>query len=355
MEELLQSSSYAFPAFSRGDIVEGTVVQLGRREILLDIGGKSEALISGDELVDDQNTYKGLKVGDKVLAYVLQVEGREGYPVLSLRRSFRQRRWGELEKAFEQDKILTAKVTGFNRGGLVADLGIETFIPFSHLDRTHFPEAGLAGGPENQQVAVAQQLVGRELQVKIIEMDRATGRLVLSEREAFSEEEAARRKEFFESLEVGSVVEGVVSGILDFGLFVDLGGVEGLIHVSEIAWEKVTDPADHYQLGDKVKVKVLNVDPKLFKVALSIRQTIANPWEGAAQRYLVGEKVVGEVVKVVPFGAFVRVEPGLDGLVHVSETTGPLRPGEQVEAVVLNIEPEARRLGLSVRKVKEAE
>lgn len=353
MEKLLNSSDYVFPSYSYGDLIEGTVVSVNKKELLLDIGGKSEAIIYGRELVDEVKTHTTLSPGDKVLTFVVQPESRDGCPLLSLRRAYKFRRWQELEKLFDSDSVITAKVAGENKGGLIVDVGIEGFVPFSHLDKVHFSQnTKFANGSAPQYSDVAANLMDKSLQVKIIEMDRSNNRLVLSEREAFSAEEVAQRKSFMSTLKVGEVREGSVTGVMNFGLFVDLGGVEGLVHISEISWEKVDTPADFYQSGDKVNVRVLSVSPELSKVALSIRQTTDDPWKDVGKSYKTGDVVTGEVVKVAPFGAFVRLKPGLDGLVHVSETTGPLKIGEDIQAVIINVEPHSRRMGLSIKKLE---
>lgn len=362
MAELLAKTEYKIPTFSYGDLVEGTVIATSRREILVDLGAKSEGFIANRELEEGLPFVKNLKVGDHVLASVLQAENDQGYIVLSLKRAANERRWRELEDLFEKDKPLKVKVREYNRGGFLAEAaGVTGFIPMSHLKKGHF--GGFSPNGENARVLEEEvgKMIGEELTVKIIEMDRNQNRLVLSEKEALTETERQELEKALASLKIGQVLEGRVTGIMPFGLFVELKGsgrqkalekLEGLVHISEVAWEKVAHPRDLYRVNDKVKVKVLEVDPGLFKVALSIKQTVKNPWEGAEKRYKVGDVVAGEVLKIVPFGAFVRLEPGLDGLIHVTETTGPLKVGEKVKALVLEVNPTEQRLALSLKKLK---
>lgn len=353
MAELLQKTGYKIPNFSYGDIVEGKVVSVSRNEILLDVGAKAEGLIAGRELEEQPHLWKTLKIGDRLAAFVVQAENDQGYLVLSLRKAVPDKRFKELEELYDKDETLPVRVTDYTKGGFLVDAGgVPGFVPLSHLSRAHAAKVQKGHGELAEK---ARALIGENLTVKIIEMDRLANRLVLSEKEVVSEQEKEARTTFLEALAPGQILAGRVSGVMPFGLFVEIGpaaaGLEGMVHLSEVAWERVTRAGDYYQVGDKVKVKVLEVDPALQKIALSVKQTQTNPWEGAQQRYVVGRVVEGEVAKIVPFGAFVRLEKGLDGLIHVTETTGPLKVGEKVKAVVLDVNPSEQRLALSLKKM----
>ncbi|MCG2686150.1 S1 RNA-binding domain-containing protein, partial [Candidatus Parcubacteria bacterium] len=241
-----------------------------------------------------------------------------------------------------------------NKGGLLCDVGGELrgFVPLSHLDSGHFAvqDSSVARGSTADLTTKLQPLVGQILKVRVIEVDQSQNRLVLSEKDAEYEEIQKRVKKFLGRVKIGEVLAGRVSGIMPFGIFVDVGtGVEGLVHISEISWDKVSYPGQLFTLGDEVKVKVLTVSEDENRLSLSIKALSEDPWKEAAQKYPVGSTVKGRVSKVMPFGAFVTLEPGLDGLVHVSETVGPLEEGEEVEARVLTVDGRRKRLGLSLR------
>ncbi len=353
MTSYLKDKDVDLKEYHAGDLVEGIVVSVSHGEILLDVGAKSEGIISGTELVDTDNTYKNLKPGDKILAMVLQAENEQGYIVLSLKRAEKDRKWRIAEMAYEDGSKLEALVIEYNKGGLLVDcIGLRGFVPLSHLDRVHFTEdlGKYASGSDAELKEILNVLSGKELQVKVIEVDREKNRLVLSEKDAMSTYSPEARQERLEKIKVGDSLEGVVTGIMNFGIFVDLNGIEGLVHISEIAWEKVNHPGDYYQVGSPIKVKVLGIDEDSKKLALSVKQLTDNPWETVEEKYPAGTTVTGKVSKIVPFGAFVNLEKGLDGLIHVSETDGPLEVGQKVTAVVTQVDGSNQKLALSVRQ-----
>lgn len=363
MAELLEKTGYNVPSFTYGSIVEGKIVSIAHNEILVDVGAKAEGIIAGRELEENPGLWKTLKVGDTLAAFVVQSENDQGYLVLSLRKAYPQQRWGELETLYEKDELVEVLITDFTKGGFLVDAGVPGFIPLSQLSRKNAKQLQSGHGdlPEK-----AKFLIGRRLTVKIIEMDRALNRLVFSEKEVLSEEERKMREEFLLSLKPGQIVTGTITGIMPFGFFVELGtpineegvsfSIEGMVHQSEISWEKSGRIGEQYKVGDVVSAKVLDVEPAVGRVSLSIRQTKENPWTGVGERYVVGSVVEGEVVKIVPFGAFVRLEKGVEALIHVTETTGPLKVGEKVKAMVLDVNPNEQRLALSLKKmVKPAE
>lgn len=353
MEALLKENPIDIKQFVVGELIEGIVVSASHREVLLDVGAKSEGIISGSELVDSDSSHKNLKPGDTVMAQVLQAENEQGYIVLSLKRAEKDRKWKVAENAFNDGSVLEAEVIEYNKGGLLVDcIGLRGFVPLSHLDRVHFTEdvGKYAGGSEAELRDTLNVLAGKTLKVRVIEVERQKNRLVLSEKDALSTYSPEARQKRLDEINPDDVLTGVVTGIMNFGIFVDLEGVEGLVHISEIAWEKVNHPRDYFSVGEEIEVKVLGIDKKSNKLALSVKQLTDNPWEIVEEKYPVGTKVSGTVSKIVPFGAFVNLEKGLDGLIHVSETDGPLEEGQEVTAVVTQVDGNSQKLALSVRQ-----
>lgn len=357
MEKLLKEERFLPRALRRGEVVEGVVLKKGKDDLLLDIGAKSEGLVSGNELEDQLGTFEKIEVGDSVLARVLRGNSKSGLAVLSLKEASGARKWRRLQKILEEQETLDVSVLGYNSGGLVVEIldGLEGFLPLSHLDWAHFPvkEQHRAEGEMGGKEAILSRLVGESLLVRIIELEPATERVVVSEKEALHDVQRAEVEKFWSGLEPGVRKHGVVTGIVPFGLFVRLEdtNVEGLVHVSEIAWGKVSHPGDLYEIGDKVAVKILSCDSEMDKVSLSIKALKDNPWEELEGRYKVGAVVSGEVTRITAFGAFVSLEDGIEGLIHISETVGPLAEGDRVKAKIIEFKPEEQRLGLSVRQI----
>jgi len=357
MEDLLEED-FSVPASLRaGSVVEGKVVSITHGEVVVDVGGKSEGIVSGDDLSDESGTCKNLKVGDKVLVTVAQTEDSRGSLVLSFKKAEKERRWAKLQQNFSQGIPFEVGVMEYNKGGILVDVeGLRGFVPISHLNKTHFAQfnkATTAEGPSSANRNL-KEVLGETLKVKIIELDKEQNRIVLSEKELESAKIEKEIRERLKKIKVGDVLEGAVIAILPFGLLVDCGGIDGLIHISEVSWEKVQNLSGLYRVGDKVKVKVLTIDEKEGKLGLSVKALMDNPWDKLAGRYQEGAIVKGKVTKIMPFGAFVELEPGLEGLVHVSETVGPLNPGDAVKAMVITIDPQNQKLALSMRKIEES-
>ena len=320
---------------------------------MLDIGSKSEGIILGGEIVDSFNTHKNLRLGDKVYSKVIQLENNQGYIVLSIKKAENERKWIEADEALTNGSVLEAIVVEYNKGGLLVDsLGIRGFIPLSHLDRVHFSNdiSKFASGSEAELKEALKPLTGKTIKVKVIELDKEKNRFVLSEKDALSSYSDESRQKRLQQISDGDVVKGIVTGIMPFGVFVDLEGVEGLVHISEIAWEKVGHPNQYFSVGQNIEVLVLGTDEKNKKLALSVKKLSPNPWITVEEKYPVGVKVIGVVSKVVPFGAFITIEKGLDGLVHVSEALEPLKEGDKVEAVVTQVDGSKQKLALSTRQ-----
>src|SRR3989339_870682 len=352
MEQLLKSA----PPIVRvrpGELVEGSVVFKAKNKLLLDIGGSQTGIVSGRELRDSFNTFRSLQIGEEVTALVLEEENEEGMVVLSLRMASQQKAWERFHKLIEDHRTMEFTAQEANKGGLLANIdGIRTFLPVSQLAPVNYPRVNNADASEI--ISKLKKFVGHTFTVKIISMDEEAGKIVVSEREAMAEE----RAKALEQLKPGDVRDGSVSGIVKFGLFVAFDGLEGLVHISEIAWGHVKNPAEYAQVGDKVQVKVIGVDGE--KLSLSIKQLTRDPWEEIAERYPVGKRVQGTVVRFADYGAFLKLEKDINGLVHLTElahhkVTDPsevLTIGQKVDAQVINIDIDERRIGLSIKAIK---
>lgn len=359
MGRLLELSDQEARTARRGELLEGTVVSIDRDGVLVDVGTKSEGVVPISEVqrMLDENR---LHVGDTVYVVVVQPEGRSEHSILSLSRARSERGWDAAQAAYEAGSILTARVVEVNRGGLVAELeGVRGFVPLGQIASVRV--GGLAAGQELD--AALAPMIGQEIPVKVLEVNRRRNRLILSERLARQERREQRKDELLTELKEGEVRHGRVSSLAEFGAFVDLGGADGLVHLSELAWHQVSHPSEVVQVGDEVDVQVLGVDREKRKVSLSLRRTQPEPWTTAAERYPPGTLVTGRVVRLANFGAFVRLEDGIEGLIHVSELSdrhvphprNVVQEGEVVTARVLRVEPERRRLGLSLRDVEQPE
>jgi Ribosomal protein S1 len=367
MEESNQNDMAALLAEStspisikRGDVVEGEIVRIDQEEILVDIGLKSEGVLSTKELPSSgYGSFNELHLNDKILVYVIQPETSEGHAVLSLKRANTERQWRIAEEQYKNNELLKAKVIDFNKGGLIVDVaGIRGFVPISQI--LNLKREEVAAGGENQETAAKlASMKDKELQLKIIEINRARNRLILSERLAVQEWRQRRREELLDELKPGEVRKGVVSNLANFGAFVDLGGADGLVHISQLAWSRVNHPSEVLHVGQEVEVQVLSVDKEKKKIALSIKRAEVDPWTTVEQRYTPGQLVTGTVTKIAPFGAFARIEDGIEGLIHLSELqpgTDPkavLHEGAQLQLRILRIDAERRRLGLSLRQAEE--
>ena len=364
MEELLAEQDTDIRSFKHGDVVEGAIVRIDKDEILVDIGAKSEGVVSNRELYGrNAESSPVLAVGDVVLVYVLQPESPEGHVVLSLRRAGLERKWRSMQEQFETGVIIEAPVIDHNKGGLIVDCGIRGFVPISQI--VDFPRRPQNEQPRDAAQEIAEKLqpyVGRRLRLKILEVNRKANRLILSEKVALYEERREKRDELFSSLQVGQKVKGNIRSIAPFGVFVDLGGIDGLVHKSELSWNKVNNPEAGYKVGEEVEAEVIDINHERGRISLSIRRLQPDPWHSTVADFKVGEIIDGTVTKLVNFGAFVRVRDGLEGLIHISELSHQrvahpgdvVREGQTIKLKIISLDSERHRLGLSLKQAEEA-
>ncbi|MBC9224847.1 30S ribosomal protein S1 [Aeromicrobium sp. 636] len=350
-EDFLAAIDKTIKYFNDGDIVDGTIVKVDRDEVLLDIGYKTEGVIPSRELSikHDVDPNEVVQVGDLVEALVLQKEDKEGRLILSKKRAQYERAWGDIEKIKEEDGVVEGTVIEVVKGGLIMDIGLRGFLPASLV--------------EMRRVRDLDPYIGQKLEAKIIELDKNRNNVVLSRRAWLEQTQSAVRQNFLNELKKGQVRKGVISSIVNFGAFVDLGGVDGLVHVSELSWKHIDHPNEVVQVGDEVTVEVLEVDLERERVSLSLKATQEDPWQHFARTHQIGQIVPGKVTKLVPFGAFVRVEEGIEGLVHISELAERhveipeqvVQIGDQVMVKIIDIDLERRRISLSLKQANETE
>ena len=348
-EDFLAAVDATIKYFNDGDIVEGTVVKVDRDEVLLDIGYKTEGVIPSRELSIKHDVDPGevVQVGDEIDALVLTKEDKEGRLILSKKRAQYERAWGAIEELKEKDEPVTGTVIEVVKGGLILDIGLRGFLPASLV--------------EMRRVRDLDPYIGQEIEAKIIELDKNRNNVVLSRRAWLEQTQSEVRSTFLNQLEKGQVRDGVVSSIVNFGAFVDLGGVDGLVHVSELSWKHIDHPSEVVEVGQKVTVEVLEVDLDRERVSLSLKATQEDPWQAFARTHALGQIVPGKVTKLVPFGAFVRVEDGIEGLVHISELAvrhvdladQVVSVGEELFVKIIDIDMDRRRISLSLKQANE--
>jgi len=332
-----------------GQIVEGLIVHIDEQGALVDVGTKSEGHIPREELADGKTDEgKPLAIGDRIAVYVVRPEDEEGSPVLSKKRADYERVWQRVIEAHETGAVLTGMVVDRVKGGLVVDLGLRGFLPASHV--------------RTRNVHALDRFIGQSLKIKIVEVDRARKRVVVSHKNAVEEERQKRRERTLETLEENKVYRGVVRRITDYGAFVDLGGVDGLLHVTEMSWTRVSHPREVVQVGDKIDVMVLRYDHEQNRISLGLKQILPDPWEEVPRNYKVGQIVNGTVTRVVPFGAFVKLEgTGIEGIIPNAELPGErgkkaadvMTAGDKVDVKIVNIRPSERRMTLSLRQFEQ--
>src|SRR3954467_9982553 len=334
--------------FSEGDVVSGKVVRIDQDEVLVDIGYKSEGVIPSNEL-SIRKTVKPseeVELGEEVDALVLTKEDQEGRLILSKKRARFEKAWRRIEQAAETGEPVTGTVIEVVKGGLILDLGVRGFLPASLVDI--------------RRVQNLDEFMGQQLECKVIELNRSRNNVVLSRRAVLEEERKEVREQILGRLEPGQVVEGKISNIVDFGAFVALGGIDGLIHISELSWSHVNHPSEVVSIGDTVRIKVLDIDRDRQRISLGLKQTQEDPWQRVVSTHRGGDVLEGTVTKVVAFGAFVEILPGVEGLVHISELADHhvenpsevVEPGSKLNVKILEIDEDRRRLSLSIKRVE---
>ncbi|MGH3034648.1 MAG: 30S ribosomal protein S1 [Gaiellaceae bacterium] len=349
--ELIPDYDSTFPIINEGEVVRGKVVRVDKDEVLVDIGYKSEGVIPVSELSIRRsvNPADEVQLGDEIDALVMTKEDAEGRLILSKKRARFEMAWKRIEGAAESGEPVDGTVIEVVKGGLILDLGVRGFLPASLVDI--------------RRVQDLDEFMGQQLRCKVIELNRSRNNVVLSRRAVLEEERREMRQAILDRLSPGDIVEGTVSNIVDFGAFVDLDGIDGLIHISELSWSHVNHPSELLEIGQQVRVKVLDIDRERQRISLGLKQTQSDPWQQVVDTYDQGDVVEGRVTKVVTFGAFVEVVPGVEGLVHISELAqhhveNPreiVSQGETVQAKIIEMDAERRRLSLSLKRVEEGE
>src|SRR3954453_2359411 len=353
LEQYLSDPSHDYKSLKYGDVMDGIIMPVDRDEILVDFGSKSEGIVPSREyssLSSDER--QALSIGDTILVFVVQPENQEGHAVVSIDRARQEKSWRRLQELHEANEVIEAEVTNYNKGGLLVNLdGVRGFVPASQVTE-------IRGGDEASKQADMARLIGSSLPLKVIEINRHRNRLILSERQAVQERRDVMKERLIDELSEGEVRKGRVSSICDFGAFVDIGGADGLVHLSELSWSRVRHPSEVLRVGQEIDVYVLGINAQEKKIALSIKRTQAEPWSQVAAKYEVGQLVRGTVTQLANFGAFARIEDGIEGLIHVSELTDErithpkqvVKEGDDLLLRIIRIDPQRRRMGLSLRR-----
>jgi small subunit ribosomal protein S1 len=343
---LLDLYDNSFRNIAEGEVVKGTVLKVTPSEVIVDVGYKSEGIIAIDEFVDE-NGQISVQPGDTVDVLLERTEDREGYVVLSREKAEKMKIWDEVEKAYAERKVVIGRVIERIKGGLAVDIGVRAFLPGSQIDV--------------RPVRNLDALRGQELRMRVIKVNKKRGNIVLSRKVLLEEENAEKKKTTLETLAEGKVLRGVVKNITDYGAFIDLGGIDGLLHITDMSWGRVGHPSELFKVNDEIDVIVLKYDPDTERVSLGHKQLIQDPWVTAMDRYPVGARMSGKVVSITDYGAFIELEPGVEGLIHVSEMSWSkrvkhpskiLNVGDTVEAMVLGVDPAARRISLGLKQVE---
>jgi len=332
-----------FRNFEEGTIIEGRVVAINKDKVIVDIGYKSEGIIPADQFVSEQ--LQALKVNDRIQVYIEEREDAEGNLILSKEKADKMKVWDELERAYKEDRVVEGRILSRIKGGMMVDIGVKAFLPGSQIDL--------------HPVRDLDSLVGKTFPVKIIKINHRRGNIVVSRRLLLEESRDKKRQTTLSSLKEGQLIHGTVKNITEYGAFIDLGGIDGLLHITDMSWGRVNHPSEMFAVGDKVEVIVLKYDRETGRISLGLKQKSPDPWTNVASKYTVGSRVRGRVVSLTDYGAFVELEPGVEGLVHVSEMSWthevrhPSRlvsVGDQVEAAVLNVDPNSRKISLGMKQ-----
>jgi small subunit ribosomal protein S1 len=345
-ERLLDMYDVSFKNFAEGEVVKGIVLQVSESEVIVDVGYKSEGIIPVDEFRDETGKLS-IKVGDSVDVLLEKTEDKEGYVVLSKEKAEKMKVWDDVERAYQERRVVVGRVIERVKGGLAVDIGVRAFLPGSQVDL--------------RPVRNLDSLKGQELRMRVIKVNKKRGNIVLSRKAVLEEENAERKRDTLETLEEGKVLMGTVKNITEYGAFVDLGGIDGLLHITDMSWGRINHPSEVLNVGDEIKVQVLKFDRESERVSLGYKQLKADPWTTATLKYPVGVRVKGKVVSLTDYGAFVELEEGVEGLIHVSEMSWSkkvkhpskvLTVGQEVECQVLGIDQEAHRISLGLKQVE---
>lgn len=330
-----------------GEIVKGVVVQVNQDEVLVDVGAKSEGVIPLRELAsfDVASPQDVVKVGDEIEVYVLKAEDNEGKLILSKEKADAEKAWEKLQEYLDSGEVIEGVVREVVKGGILVDVGVRAFLPASLVDRGYVEDLN--------------KYLGMTIQARVIELNRPRKKVILSRKAVLEEEASRKRVELMQNIQEGDVVKGIVRRLTSFGAFVDIGGVDGLLHISEMAWHRINHPSEVVKVGDEIEVAVLRVDRENEKISLGLKQVLPNPWDNVDEKYPVGGVVAAKVVRLAPFGAFVQLEPGVEGLVHISHLADRhvakpdevVQEGEEVNVKVLSVDPAEKRIRLSIREV----
>ncbi|MBT5168806.1 MAG: 30S ribosomal protein S1 [Opitutales bacterium] len=340
MEELLATTT--FDKLKEGSIIKGTVTEIRQIEVVVDIGGKSEGLISASEFSD----LGDLQIGEEIEIFLEKLEDRDGNPVLSFDRAEQKKNWENIITKCEEGSIVQGRVKAKVKGGLIVAMGVDAFLPASHID---------IQPPKN-----LDQYVGQTYDYKVLKINLERKNIVLSRRELIEEQRTSKRRDLLDKIKPGDVVKGVVKNITDFGAFIDLDGMDGLLHITDMSWGRISHPSEMLKQGEEIDVMIIEINREKERVSLGLKQTKSNPWESIENKYPVGARVAGKVVNLVPYGAFIEIEEGVEGLVHVTEMswtkriTKPselLKVGDDVEAVVLGIQKDEEKISLGIRQL----
>jgi len=359
METLLEDDAFSVELPKSGEIRQGTIASVGPGQILVSIGAKSEGVIAGRELeVIDAEDREAFEVGQEIPVFVVSPEDSNGNVVLSYKRAQEQMAWVSVEEQMGSDEIIESKIIGYNKGGLIVGIhGLRGFVPASQISAIRRSQA-VGDTPEQRW----SKMIGEEISVRIIEVDKSRRRLICSERAASNESRQAIKERVIEELQEGEVHTGRVTSLADFGAFVNINGADGLVHLSELSWDRIQHPKEILEVGQEVQVKVINIDREKKRIGLSLRALSDDPWSTRVEKYSVGQLVEGTITRLTKFGAFARLESDIEGLIHISEISDTriehpkevLKEGEVVALRVIRIDPEQHRIGLSVRKVDSA-
>jgi len=354
-EKILDKDTTHIPQI--GDIVKGVVLSASKAEVKLDIEGIMTGVVRGREMYLEAKEYAGLKPGDVIEATVIEGENENGEMELSFKHAGQERAWQNLKEAYAAGTPITVRIGEANRGGLLVNyMQIQAFLPVSQLSPENYPR--VSGGDKNKILEKLKSLTGKELEVKVINMDKDEEKLIVSEKEAWQE----RQKDVLSKYKVGMVVEGTITAVTNFGIFLSFGdNLEGLIHISELAWQRIDDPSDMFKVGETIKAEIINIEGS--KIFLSAKKLMDDPWKDIAKKYKIGSKAKGTILKINPFGLFVELEKDIHGLAHVSQldlgsgekVEQKFKAGDELEFIVMSVEPNEHRLGLGLKEISAEE